>query len=89
MRKETTKTTVKYIATALVDHTDIYGDKVIRKGQKSVLKRPNLEKYKETGKAYFVRSNQYYGSANYFIPVKLTKVTTMVTTIKETIEECV
>lgn len=87
MRKERTKTSVEYVAVALVDHIDVYGDKVVKKGEKTILKRPNIEKYKDTGKAYFVKKNPYYGSANYFIPVKLTKVTTKVTTITDTIEE--
>lgn len=79
------RTDVKYEATALVDHIDKYGNKVVNKGEKSILKKPNLDVYKETGKAYFQQRKFGY-NGQYLIPVKLVKVTKTTIITEETTE---
>lgn len=68
------KKDVYYEATALINYTDSYGISVIKKGDKCIIKKPNLNVYKETGKAYF-KVKLLGSEPHYFIPVKLTKIT--------------
>ena len=85
MKKEKTK--IEYVAVATQDYIDCYGEKAVKKGERAIIKKPNFEKYKETGKVYFTKKTPYYyGFATYFIPAKLIKVTTK-TTIETTEEE--
>ena len=48
---------VYYEATALINYTDSYGEAVIKKGDRCIIKKPNLNVYKETGRAYFKVKN--------------------------------
>ena len=80
------KTIVIYEATALVSHTDSYGNHVVKKGEKCIIKKPNLDVYRETGKAYF-RKRVWGSDVHYLIPVKLVKVTQTKLVTEEITEE--
>ena len=80
------KKDVYYEATALINYTDSYGMSVIKKGDKCIIKKPNLSVYKETGKAYFkIKLKLWNSEPHYFIPVKLVKITKTIKVV-ETID---
>ena len=92
-KKETTKTTVEYVAIAKSAYKDYNGDIIIKKGDKCKLKKLNEEKYKKTGTVNFVKRvpNSWWGGCavykNIASKVKKITTTTKVTTITEVTEE--